>query len=74
MAIERQIKQRYATRNEEIVAQLRESAGAGPPIDPRVVAKRKIAEAAILLALAHGGDWRVQFEPENDLVSIARRL
>lgn len=74
MAIERQIKQRYATRNEEIVAQLRESAGAGPPIDPRMAAKRKIAEAAILLALAHGGDWRVQFEPENDLVSIARRL
>ncbi|MGN6772507.1 MAG: hypothetical protein ACTHJQ_22045 [Rhizobiaceae bacterium] len=74
MAIKRQIKQRYATRNEEIVARLRESAGAGPPIDPRMAAKRKIAEAATLLALVHGGDWRVQFEPENDLVMIARRL
>lgn len=72
MAIKRQIRQRYATRNEEIVAELREAAGAAPPIDPTMRAKRLIAEAATLLALAHGGNWRVQFEPARGLAAIAR--
>lgn len=74
MAIQHQIKRRYATRNEEIVAGLREAAGAGPPVDPAMVAKRKVAQAAIALALSEGGEWRVQFEPENGFVTIARRL
>lgn len=64
---------RYATRNDEIVAGLREGAGAGPPIDPYMRIKRLIAEAAIQTALLYGGDWRVQLEPENGLVLIARR-
>lgn len=74
MAIDRQIRQRYATRNEEIVAGLREAVGAAAPIDPKKRAKRLIAEAATLMALAHGGDWRVQFEPERGVVVVARRL
>lgn len=72
--ISRRYKPKYKTRNEEIVAGLRESAGAGPPRDPMMVAKRKVADAAIALALSQGGDWRVQFEPENGLVMIVRRL
>lgn len=67
-------ERRYATRNEEIVAELREAAGAAPPIDPKMRAKRLIAEAATLLALSHGGDWRMQFQPEGGVVVIARRL
>jgi len=74
MAISHRIRPRYASKNEEIVAKLREAAGAGPPIDPVMAAKKKFAEAAILLALAHGGNWRVQFEPENGLAQVVRRL
>lgn len=72
MAISHRIRPRYASKNEEIVAKLREAAGAGPPIDPLMAAKRKVAEAATLLALSQGGDWRVQFQPEIGLVAIAR--
>lgn len=64
---------RHKTRNEEIVAELRKSAGAGPPVDPAIRVKRLVAEAAIQMALLHGGDWRVQFEPENGLVVVSRR-
>ena len=64
---------RHKSRNEEIVAKLREQAGAGPPVDPAMKVKRLVAETAIAMALLHGGDWRVQFEPENGLVMIARR-
>lgn len=64
---------RYATRNDEIVAGLREAAGAGPPIDPHMRVKKLTAEVAIQMALCHGGDWRVQYEPENGLILIARR-
>lgn len=74
MAIRHRIKPRYKTRNEQIIADLRNSAGAGPPIDQEMAVKRKIAEAAIAMALLHGGDWRVQYEPENGLVMIVRRL
>lgn len=73
MAINHQIKPRYETRNHAIVATLREAAGAGPPRDPNMRAKKMVAEIAILLALSQGGDWRVQFEPENGLVQISRR-
>ncbi len=73
-AIARRIKPKYATRNHQIVAELREAAGAAPPIDPAMRVKRLVAEVAIQMALLHGGDWRVQFEPENGLVQIVRRL
>lgn len=74
MAIIHRIKPLYASKNEEIVANLRDAAGAGPPIDPHMRVKRLTAELAIAMALAHGGDWRVQFEPENGMILIARRL
>ena len=74
MAIERQIKPRYETRNHEIVAKLRESAGAGPPVNREMRVKRLVAEIAIEMALLHGGDWRVQYQPEQGVIVIARRL
>lgn len=73
MALYHRIRQKYPTRNAEIVAGLREAAGAAPPVDPEMRAKRLVAEMAIQMALIHGGDWRVQYEPENGLVVIARR-
>lgn len=73
-AIERRIQPKYKTKNEQIVAELREAAGATPPMDQRTVIKRKAAEISAAMALLHGGDWRVQIEPENGIVLIARRL
>lgn len=74
MAIRHQIRPRYKTRNEQIVAELRNSAGAGPPIDPEMSIKRKTAEIAIAMAVLHGGDWRIQIDHEDCLIVIARRL
>lgn len=73
MAIERQIKQRYATRNEEIVAKLREAAGASPPIDPRMKIKRLTAEVAALMALLHGGEWQIEIDHSLPLVMVVPR-
>lgn len=73
MGIQHQLRSRHLTRNERIVDDLRRAARANPPIDPTVKAKRLVAEVAIQMALLHGGDWRVQYEPENGLVLIARR-
>lgn len=64
---------RYATRNEEIVAELIEAAGASQPLDPRMVIKRKAAEISIQMALLHGGDWKVRIDHEEGLILIARR-
>ena len=72
MSIRHRIAPRYKSRNHEIIAGLREAAGAGPPVDPVMAAKRKIAEAATLLALSQGGHWRVQFDLEAGLVAVAR--
>lgn len=72
--ISRRYQPKYKTRNEEIIAGLREAAGAGPAVDPEMRAKKLIAEAAILLALSRGGDWRMQFQPDRGLVVVARRL
>lgn len=74
MSIQHRIKPRYPSRQHEIIANLRAEVGAGPPIDPSRTAKKRVAEAAILMALAYGGDWRVQFQPEHGVVVIARRL
>ncbi len=73
MAISRQIKPRYASRNDEIVARLREVAGAGPPIDPVTRVKRLTAEVAIQMALLHGGDWATKIDHREGMVLIARR-
>lgn len=73
MAIEHQIKPRYETRNHEIVAGLREAAGAGPPIDPHMKVKRLTAEIAVAMALIHGGDFRVEIDHEAGMVLVCRR-
>ena len=64
---------RYQSRNDEIVAHLREAAGAVAPLDPAIVVKRKTAEIATAMALLHGGDWRVKIDHQEGLVLIARR-
>ena len=73
MAISHQIKPRFATRNEEIVAGIIEAAGAVPPLDPYVVIKRKAAELSTAMALLHGGDWRVEVDHEDCFVVVRRR-
>ncbi len=73
LPIRRRIKLRYETRNHEIVAKLRETAGAAPPIDPHMRIKRLLAEIAILMALIHGGDWRVEIAPEKGFLLVSRR-
>lgn len=73
MAISHRIRPRYASKNEEIVAKLREAAGAGPPIDPVMKVKRLTAEVAVQMALIYGGDWRVEVDPEIGFVLVSRR-
>lgn len=73
MAIEHRIKPKYKSRNHQLVAELRASAGAGPPVDPRKALKKKVAEVAILMALIHGDEYRVQIDDGGDLVLVARR-
>lgn len=60
----------YATRNEEIVAELRLAAGAVAPLDPKIVVKRKAAEISTAMALLHGGDYRVVVDHETRIVLI----
>lgn len=74
MAIIHRIRPRFQTRNEEIVAGIREAAGAVAPLDPKTVIKRKTAEISILMALLHGGEWRVQIDHSAGFVHVARRL
>lgn len=73
MAIIHQIRRKYETKAEETIADLAASAGALASSDPKAVLKRKTAEAAYLMALLHGGDWRVQIDHEDGLIVIARR-
>lgn len=74
MSIHHQVRPKYLSRNDEIIASLRETVGAGPPIDPHLKVKRLTAEVAVAMAQIHGGDWRVQVDHEEGLVLIARRL
>jgi len=73
VALYHRIRPKYPTRNAEIVAGLREAAGAAPPVDPEMRAKRLVAEMAIQMALIHGGDWRVEYEPHQGFVLLSRR-
>lgn len=68
------VERRYKTRNEQIVADLRNAAGAGAPIDPEMLVKRLTAQVAIQMALLHGGEWRVQIDHSVGLVAVVRRL
>ena len=73
MAIYHRIQPKYRTKNEEIVARLRAEAGADAPIDPHMKVKKLTAELAYLMALIHGGDWRVQIDHERGFVFLTRR-
>ncbi len=68
----RRYQPKYASRNEAIIAGLREAAGAAAPIDPALKVKRLTAEVATLMALIHGGHWRVKVDHLEGLVVIAR--
>ncbi len=73
MAIYHRIKPKFKTRNEEIVAELFQVAGATAPAPPEIVIKRKAAEISTLMALLHGGDWMVEIDHQNGFVLIAPR-
>lgn len=73
MSIEHRIKPKYKTRNEELVAKIRADAGAEAPIDPIVKIKKKASDLALLMALVHGGDWRVMISPDDGFVLVSRR-
>jgi len=73
MAIRHRIKPRYRTRNDQIIADLRNAAGAGPPVDPVMAVKRKAAEIAIQMAILHGGEWRIEVDHEDGFVVVRRR-
>lgn len=73
MEIYRRIKPKYRTKNEEIIARIRAEVRADPPIDPHKRIKKKTAELAYLLALAHGGDWRVEVDLQVGFVLVSRR-
>ena len=72
MAISHQVRQRYQSRNEEIVAGLRDAVGAVAPLDPKIVVKRKAAEISTAMALLHGGDWRVVVDHSVPMVLVRR--
>ena len=74
MAIVHQIRRKYRTKRDEIVGEIMESAGALSSLDPEGVIKRKGAEVAYLMALMHGGEWRVEVDHENPFVLIAPAL
>ena len=69
MALDNRIK----TRINANVAKIRAEARADPPIDPHMRVKKRVAEVAYLMALIHGGDWKVRIDPQEGLVMIARR-
>lgn len=69
MALDNRIK----TRINANVARIRAEARAGPPDDPQKKLRRRIAEAAYLMALLHGGEWRVEIDPHSAFVLIARQ-
>lgn len=70
MALVHRIRPKYLTKNDEIVASLRDAAGAAAPLDPKTVVKRKAAELSTAMALLHGGDWQVQIDHSVPLVLI----
>lgn len=72
-SLARRYRPKYKTRNEEIVAGLREAAGAGPPVDPEMRVKKLTAEVAVLMALIHGGDWMVQVDHQEGFVLVVPR-
>lgn len=68
------IRPKFKTKNEEIVAGLFAAAGADAPAAPEIVIKRKAAEISTLMALIHGGDWRVEIDHQAGFVLVSPRL
>jgi len=73
MSIQHRVKPRYQSKNDQIVAELRDAAGAAAPLDPATVIKRKAAEISTAMALLHGGEWRVQIDHPLGFVLITQR-
>lgn len=69
MALDNRIK----TRIKANVAKLRAEVRADPPIDPHMRIKKRVAEVAYLMALIHGGDWRVDVDHEVGSIVVRRR-
>lgn len=74
MAIIHQIRRKYDTKADEIVAELLYGPGVGTEQEMQTVIKRKAAEISIAMAILHGGEWRVQIDHEEPFVHITRRL
>lgn len=74
MAIIHQIRRKYETKAEEIVAELLYGPGVGTEQEMETVIKRKAAEISIGMAILHGGEWGVQIDHARGTVLIARRL
>ena len=74
MAIIHQIRPTYASKKDEIVADLLYGANGATTNDLEMVIKRKAAEISIAMAVLHGGDWRVQLDHDAGFVHITRRL
>ncbi len=74
MAIIHQVRRKYATKAEEIVADLLYGTGGKTEEEMEVIIKRKAAEISIAMAILHGGEWRVQIDHDEPFVHITRRL
>lgn len=73
LAIIHQIKPKFKTRNDQIIADLYKASGAESASDPEVIIKRKAAEIAIAMAVLHGGEYQVQIDHHSHFVLVMRR-
>lgn len=73
MAIIHQIRKRYSTPQEETIADLLYGVGSATDSDLEKMIKCKAAEISYLMALKHGGDWRVEVNHQAGFVLIAPR-
>ena len=71
LGIKHQLQKRYASRNEKIIAELRDLANASAPQTPEMIVKKKAAEIAAAMALLHGGEWQVQVDHDLRFVLVA---
>lgn len=70
MALDNRIKNRIDAN----IAKLKAGTRADSLSDPNMRIKKRVAEVACLMALIHGGDWRVQIDHEEGFVYVTRRL
>ena len=72
-AIERRIQPKYQTKNEAVIAELRQAAISSGAMDPYIRVKKQATEVAFLMALIHGGEWRIDVDHEVGSVVVRRR-